>query len=131
MAARAYNVVQAYLRKYRIECKITKDTPKDELTAVFGDARRLADEAVQRLRRDLNMNDGVVDETGDEPIDTIDIQTSSVSPSTVNVGTQLTEPPLDTVSTVDSTSQPIDDVEQDLASRDPAISASAVDSSTP
>jgi hypothetical protein len=77
------------------------------------------------------MNDGVVDETGDEPIDRIDIQTSSVSPSTVNVGTQLTEPPLETVSTVDSTSQPTDDVEQDLASRDPEISASEVGSTTP
>ena len=148
LAARAYNVVQAYLRKYRNECKVTKDTPKDELTAVFADARKAADEAVQRLRREINMNLGNYDRERDETaVDIVNIQSSPGSSGTENAGTRLAEatpetvstvdpksqPTLtpETVSTVDSKSQPSDSVEQDIASDDPATSASEVDSSTP
>jgi hypothetical protein len=55
MAARAYNAVQHYLRELRNQRKLSKDTPKEELTAVFSEARRVAEEAVQGLRKDLNM----------------------------------------------------------------------------
>ena len=133
MAARAYNVVQDYLRKYRSQCKITKDTPKDELTTVFADARRAADEAVQRLRRDLNMNDAVDEGIVDAPIDTMNPQSSSASPASVNIDTQITESHLDRVSTVNTESQPTDSVDESPNHRDfdPTTSARQVDSSTP
>ena len=73
LAARAYNVVQEYLHSYRTEHKITKDTPKDELHAVFNEARRIAHEAVQILRRDLRIKEGVDDDEGEDIADfTID-----------------------------------------------------------
>jgi hypothetical protein len=50
LAARAYVVVQDYLRQYRADNRITKDSPKEELAMIFANARRAADDAV----RDLN-----------------------------------------------------------------------------
>ena len=69
LAARAYNVVQEYLHSYRTEHKITKDTPKDELHAVFNEARRIAHEAVQILRRDLRIKEGICDDEGEDVTD--------------------------------------------------------------
>jgi hypothetical protein len=124
LAARAYNVVQDYLRKYRNEYKITKDTPKEELSSIFAHARRFADEAVQRLRRDLNMADTAVD---DEAVDTTTDSTKKAPahpithkspPEAMNVLPPVTETPLEQVSTapeqvsaVDIKSQPSDVVD--------------------
>lgn len=49
MAARAYVVVQDYLRKYRENRALTKDSPKEELARIFATARKAADDAVTEL----------------------------------------------------------------------------------
>lgn len=51
MAARAYVVVQDYLRMYRGNRSLTKDSPKEELARIFATARKAADEAVAELRK--------------------------------------------------------------------------------
>ena len=51
MAARAYVVVQDYLRKFRENRSLTKDSPKEELARIFATARKEADDAVAELRR--------------------------------------------------------------------------------
>jgi len=48
MAARAYVVVQNYLKQYRNR-SMTKDAPKEELAKIFATARKAADEAVIAL----------------------------------------------------------------------------------
>jgi len=48
MAARAYVVVQNYLKQYRNR-SMTKDAPKEELAKIFATARKAADEAVVAL----------------------------------------------------------------------------------
>lgn len=66
-------MVQEYLHSYRTEHKVSKDTPKDELLAVFNEARRIAHEAVQILRRELRIKEGIDDDEGEEVADfTID-----------------------------------------------------------
>jgi hypothetical protein len=140
LAARAYNVVQDYLRKYRIEYKITKETPKEALTSVFADARRIADDAVQRLRRDLNMAD-VIDDEVDMSVDDTAANKPSLSvsqenpPATLNVIPPLEEPPLEKDSTAVATAEPTDVVdaspkETDFENAVPTSSASQVDTST-
>jgi hypothetical protein len=49
LAARAYVVVQDFLRQYRTSCRIAKDTPREALAAVFATARQVADDAVRHL----------------------------------------------------------------------------------
>ena len=142
LAARAYNVVQDYLRKYRIQRKITKETPKEELTAAFATARHLADEAVQRLRRDLNMIDTV--EEDEEMVSPIDNTTSETflsvsqenSPVSTNVTPPLEEPSSEKVTTADTTSQSTDRMDapskqNNMESPAPESSVSQEDTSTP
>ena len=57
LAARAYVVVQEYLRQYKKSPGYNKDTPKEELVSVFCMARKAADDAVKLLMEDLNMED--------------------------------------------------------------------------
>jgi hypothetical protein len=59
LAARAYIVVQDYLRSYRISHSITKDSPKEDLAQIFANARKAADDAV----RDMLRQDGGQDTT--------------------------------------------------------------------
>ena len=90
-------MVQEYLHSYRTEHKITKDTPKDELHAVFNEARRIAHEAVQILRRDLRIKEGVDDDEGEDIADfTID---ESKMEDQVQQNLQLLkDPPLEEIS---------------------------------
>jgi hypothetical protein len=57
LAARAYVVVQDFLRQYRTSCPFTRDTPREALAAVFATARQVADDAVRQL---LNDDDEVI-----------------------------------------------------------------------
>jgi hypothetical protein len=59
LAARAYIVVQDYLRSYRNKNSITKDSPKEDLAQIFANARKAADDAV----RDMLRQDGGQDTT--------------------------------------------------------------------
>ena len=52
LAARAYVVVQDYLRQYRENRSFTKETPKEELARIFAAARKAADDAVSELRKE-------------------------------------------------------------------------------
>ena len=52
LAARAYVVVQEYLRKYRENRTANKETPKEELAKIFASARKAADDAVQEMRKE-------------------------------------------------------------------------------
>ena len=53
LAARAYVVVQEYLRQYRSDNTLTKESPKEELATIFASARRAADEAVRELKDNI------------------------------------------------------------------------------
>jgi hypothetical protein len=59
LAARAYIVVQDYLRSYRNNHSITKESPKEDLAQIFANARKAADDAV----RDMLRQDGGQDTT--------------------------------------------------------------------
>ena len=54
MAARAYVTVQDFLRKYRDNRSLTKDSPKEELARIFSTARKAADDAVLELKHSDN-----------------------------------------------------------------------------
>jgi hypothetical protein len=147
LAARAYNVVQDYLRKYRTECKITKDTPKEELSTVFTDARRIADEAVQRLRRDLNMagtifDDQAVVDAGKTHGNTMNLPSrpirqedpppettnrtppkTTIPPEVTNVIPLVEDPPLEQVSIAEETkSEPAEVVVDNSPNEDDIVS---------
>jgi hypothetical protein len=73
LAARAYNVVQDFLLYYRTHRKYTRDTPKEELVAVFAEARRAADDAVKRmLLDDINHAIPIMDDNDDDEDDDVD-----------------------------------------------------------
>lgn len=57
LAARAYVVVQDFLRQYRDDHTITKESPKEELAIIFANARRAADDAVRELKDSLKSNE--------------------------------------------------------------------------
>ena len=112
------------------------------MTAAFATARHLADEAVQRLRRDLNMIDTVEeDEEMVSPIDnTISETFLSVSQENSPVSTYVTppleEPPSETGTTADTTSQSTDRMDapskqNNMESPAPENSVSQEDTSTP
>ena len=66
MAARAYVTVQDFLRKYRDNRSLTKDSPKEELARIFSTARKAADDAVLELKHsDNEMATGAGNKTAD------------------------------------------------------------------
>lgn len=50
LASKAYEVVQDYLSEFRSASKLPKDTPREELAAIFGQARIAAEQAVTALK---------------------------------------------------------------------------------
>jgi len=59
LAARAYTVVQDYLREYRgSNSTVSKETPKEELAKIFASARKAADDAVKELQNQIKNEEG-------------------------------------------------------------------------
>lgn len=53
LAARAYVVVQDYLREYRTGNAALRESPKEEVAKIFAGARKAADDAVKELQRQI------------------------------------------------------------------------------